>query len=159
MRDLAEIIYEGIQEDKKYDTIINKVYEVCFKEENLYDGKIYISVILSDEEYIKEMNFKYRKIDKITDVLSFPMFEKEEIEMAKNSKEVLGDIIVCIPKVKLQAEEFEHGFDREFAYMLVHGFYHLMGYDHIAEEEKAKMREKEENILMKVGFERNDETK
>ncbi len=154
MRKLAEITYEGIEEDKKFQEIIDKVYETCFKEEGLYNGKIYLSIIISNEEYIKKINSKFRNVDSITDVLSFPMFEKEEIESIKQQEEVLGDIIICIPRVQSQAEEFGHGFDREFAYMLVHGFYHLMGYDHMEEEDKNKMRAKEENILKKVGFER-----
>lgn len=154
MRKLAETSYEGIEENSKYEEIIEKVYETCFKEENLYDYNIYISVIISNEKYIKEINSKYRNIDSITDVLSFPMFEQNEIEEAKKNEEALGDIIVCIPRVESQAKEYGHSFEREFAYMLVHGFYHLMGYDHIKEEDKIEMRAKEENILKKVGFER-----
>lgn len=154
MRKLAELTYQDIEEDEKYKKIIDCVYETCFKEENLYDYKIYISIILSSEKYIQEINSKYRKIDKVTDVLSFPMFEKNEIENAKENEEVLGDIIVCISKVEEQAKEYGHSFEREFAYMLVHGFYHLMGYDHIEEEDKKEMRAKEENILKKLNLER-----
>ena len=167
MRKLAETSYEGIEENTKYEEIIDIVYEACFKEENLYDCSIYISVIISgrwvpgtiqsiisNEKYIKEINSKYRNIDSVTDVLSFPMFEQDEIEEAKKNEEALGDIIVCIPRVESQAKEYGHSFEREFAYMLVHGFYHLMGYDHMNEEEKKEMRAKEENILKKVGFER-----
>lgn len=150
MRKLAEITYEGIEEKKEYQELINKVYEVCFKEEDLYDYNIYISVILSDEKYIREINSKYRNIDKVTDVLSFPMFEKEEIDIAKHEKEVLGDIIICIKRVEEQAIAYGHSFEREFTYMLVHGFYHLMGYDHEKEEEKRQMRIKEENILSNI---------
>ncbi len=150
MRKVAEIFYEGIAEDKKYEEIIENVYKVCFKEEELYDSSIYISVILSNEEYIKEINSKYRNIDKVTDVLSFPMFEKDEIDKTKENEEVLGDIIICIPKVKEQAKEYNHSDIREFAYMLVHGFYHLMGYDHMTDEEKKQMREKEEMVLGKL---------
>lgn len=154
MRKIAEVAFEGIEEEEKYKKIIDKVYEKCFKEEDLYDYNIYISIIISNEEYIKQVNLEYRNIDQVTDVLSFPMFEKEEIEEAKKSAEVLGDVIVCIPRVISQAEEYGHSFEREFAYMLVHGFYHLMGYDHINSEDKQKMRQKEENILKNVGFER-----
>ena len=154
MRKLAELTYQDIEEDEKYKKIIDCVYETCFKEENLYDYKIYISIILSSEKYIQEINSKYRKIDKVTDVLSFPMFEKYDIENAKENEEVLGDIIVCISKVEEQAKEYGHSFEREFAYMLVHGFYHLMGYDHIEEEDKKEMRAKEENILKKLNLER-----
>ena len=152
MRRLADIEYDGIEEDKKYENIINKVFEQCFKEEDLYDYKMYISIILTDEEGINRINKKYRGIDKPTDVLSFPMFEPNEIEEAKKREEVLGDIIVCIPIVKSQAVEYEHSEEREFAYMLVHGFYHLMGYDHMVEEDKIKMRTKEETILDKLGI-------
>lgn len=151
MREIADIEYKGIEEKEEYKKIVEKVYETCFKEEDLYDYEIYVSIILSDEEYIQKINNEYRKIDKVTDVLSFPMFEKEEIQDAKSHKEALGDIIVCIPKVESQAKEYEHSFEREFAYMLVHGFYHLMGYDHIQEKDKEKMRDKEEIILKKVG--------
>ena len=154
MRKLAETSYEGIEENTKYEEIIDTVYETCFKEENLYDYNIYISVIISNEKYIKDINSKYRNIDSVTDVLSFPMFEQDEIEEAKKNEEALGDIIVCIPSVESQAKEYGHSFEREFAYMLVHGFYHLMGYDHMNEEEKKEMRAKEENILKIVGFER-----
>ena len=150
MRKLAEITYIGEEANKEYEEIIDKVYELCFKEEDLYNYRMYISIILSDESYIKKINFKYRNIDKVTDVLSFPMFEKGEIDKAKQNAEVLGDIIICIPRIREQAEEYGHSIYREFAYMLVHGFYHLMGYDHINEIEKAEMRAKEEVILEKV---------
>ena len=152
MRKLAEISYLDIPEDKKYEEIINKVFEACFKEENLYYYKIYISIVLTNEQNIQKINKEYRNIDKPTDVLSFPMFEKEEIEQAKINEEVLGDIVVCMPIVKKQAVEYAHSEEREFAYMLVHGFYHLMGYDHIEEEDKKEMRRKEENILNKLGI-------
>lgn len=154
MRDLAEIVFEGILEEEKYKKIIDRIYEECFKEEDLYNYNIYISIIISNEEYIKKINSEYRNIDQVTDVLSFPMFEANEIVEAKKNKETLGDIIVCIPRVEEQAKEYGHSFEREFAYMLVHGFYHLMGYDHMNEEDKQKMRAKEENILRNVGFER-----
>lgn len=154
MRKIAEVAFEGIEEEEKYQKIIEKVYEKCFKEENLYDYDIYISIIISNEEYIKQINLEYRNINQVTDVLSFPMFEKEEIEEAKKNAEALGDVIICIPRVISQAEEYGHSFEREFAYMLVHGFYHLMGYDHMNDEDKQKMRQKEENVLKNVGFER-----
>ena len=152
MRKLVEIEYLEIEKNKKYEEIANKVFESCFKEEDLYNYKIYISIILTDEKNIQNINKEYRNIDKETDVLSFPMFEKEEINQAKEQEEVLGDIIVCIPVIKRQAVEYGHSEEREFAYMLVHGFYHLMGYDHIVEEDKVIMRAKEENILNKLGI-------
>lgn len=152
MRRLAEVEYQDIEEDKKYEEIVDKVFEACFKEEDLYDYKMYISIILTNEENIQKINKEYRNIDKATDVLSFPMFQPDEIDEAKKREEVLGDIIVCMPIVKKQAVEYEHSIEREFAYMLVHGFYHLMGYDHMVEEDKIKMRAKEETVLGKLGI-------
>ena len=106
-------------------------------------------------KYIKKINNEYRNIDKETDVLSFPMFEKNEIdELIQNQnnvvEDVLGDIIISVDRVKEQAVEYGHSFERELAYMVVHGFYHLMGYDHMNDDEKSIMRAKEENILSKL---------
>ena len=94
-------------------------------------------------------------------MLSFPMFEKNELdEKIRNNdfehEDVLGDIVISIEKVKGQAQEYGHSFEREFAYMIVHGFYHLMGYDHIKEEDKIVMRPKEENVLNKLGIRRDE---
>ena len=149
---MYEIVYKDIQEDKKYETIIKKVLEQCFKEENIQDSKLYITITLTTPQHIQEINKEYRNIDKDTDVLSFPMFEKDELELKIKNKEyihedVLGDIIISVQKVKEQAEEYGHSFERELSYMIVHGFYHLMGYDHIEEEDKKIMRPKEEKIL------------
>ena len=152
MRTLAEVTYQNIDTDKKYEKIIDEVFDTCFKEENLYDSKMYVSVILTDEDNIHKTNKEFRNIDKATDVLSFPMFRPEEINEAKTREEVLGDIMVCMPIIKKQAVEYNHSEEREFAYMLVHGFYHLMGYDHIEEKDKIEMRKKEDVILDKLGI-------
>ena len=152
---MFEIQYVDIEEKKEYEDIINRVVEECFKTENLIDSKMYINIILTLLENIKEYNKKYRNIDKETDVLSFPMFEKDELNEKINNKDfqtidVLGDMIISIPKVEEQAKEYGHSFERELAYMVVHSFYHLMGYDHMVEEDKTEMREKEENVLNKL---------
>ena len=149
---MFEIIYQDIEENKEYEETIKKVLEQCFKEEKLENSKLYITITLTNSENIRKINKEYRNIDKATDVLSFPMYEKEELEekIAKQHYEhedVLGDIVISIEKVEEQAKEYGHGFERELSYMLVHGFYHLMGYDHIEEEDKKKMRPKEEKIL------------
>ena len=124
------------------------------------DSKLIITVTFTNPEEIRKINKKYRKIDKATDVLSFPMFEKEELEQKIASKDflyedMLGDLIISIEKVKEQAMEYGHSFERELSYMLVHGFYHLMGYDHIEEEDKKKMRPKEEKILNELKITRD----
>ena len=158
MEELIEIEFRDIPENNEYEQIIKKVLTECYKEEKMEKANLCISIILTTPANIKEINTKFRKIEKETDVLSFPMFEKEEVEeMIQNGNEipeVLGDIIISIEKVKEQAEEYEHSFERELSYMVVHGFYHLMGYDHIEEKDKIKMRPKEEKILEKLDIKR-----
>ena len=157
---MFEIQYLDIEEKKEYESIIDKVVKECFKTEKLIDSKMYINIILTTPENIREFNKKYRNIDKETDVLSFPMFEKVELEeKIKNNDfqniDILGDMIISIPKVEEQAKEYGHSFERELAYMVVHSFYHLMGYDHIKEEDKLVMRPKEEEVLNKLKITRN----
>ena len=149
---LYEIIYEQIEENEIYQKVIEKVLKECFREENIQNTGMYITVTLTSPDYIKKINQQYRGIDKATDVLSFPMFEKDELDkkIRENDfmkEDILGDIIISIPKVEEQAIEYGHSFERELSYMIVHGFYHLMGYDHIEESDKVIMRPKEEKIL------------
>lgn len=148
----VEIEYLDLEKNTEYENIINKVIEECFKVENL-NNYLYVSVILTNPDNIKKVNKQYRNIDKETDVLSFPMFEKDEISNLCNinHEEVLGDIMISIERVKNQAVEYGHSFDRELSYMVVHGFYHLMGEDHIEKEDKEIMREKEEKVLKNIG--------
>ena len=149
---MYEITYLDLEENKKYEETIKKVVEKCYEEENLTKSKLIITITLTTPENIKKINKEYRNIDRATDVLSFPMFEKEELtKKIKNQEfmheDVLGDIIISIEKVEEQAKEYGHSFERELSYMVVHGFYHLMGYDHMTEEEKTEMRKKEDVIL------------
>ena len=150
---MYEITYLNVEKGHDdWEGIVKKVLNKCFEEEGLLDSKLIITITFTTPEEIRKINKKYRKIDRATDVLSFPMFEKDELdEKIKNKdflyEDVLGDIIISIDKVREQAEEYGHSFERELSYMLVHGFYHLMGYDHIEEEDKKIMRPKEEKIL------------
>lgn len=145
---VAEIEFLDIEEDNILVDLIEKVVEKCFEIEKLEKKKLYISIILTNPENIRKTNNEYRQIDKETDVLSFPMFEKDEIPEIKGKfYEALGDIMISIAKVKEQAIEYGHSFERELSYMVVHGFYHLMGYDHMTEDEKNEMRKKEEYVL------------
>ncbi len=155
--EFLEVQYLDIDENKEYEKVLNRVINKCFEEEGLKN--LYISITLTNPENIHKINKEYRNIDRATDVLSFPMFEKDEIkkvcEMNLNGlQQVLGDVIISIEQVQKQAEEYGHSFERELAYMAVHGFYHLMGYDHMEENEKKQMREKEENILSKLEINR-----
>ena len=156
---MYEITYLEIEENKQYKEIIEKVIKKCFEEEKLLNSKLTITITLTTPEQIRKINKKYREIDKATDVLSFPMFEKDELYEKIQKKDflfedILGDIVISIEKVKEQAQEYEHSFERELSYMIVHGFYHLMGYDHIEEKDKKEMRPKEEKILNELEIKR-----
>ena len=155
-KQLVQIEYLNIEENEEYEKIIEKVVKECFTTEKLLATKLYLSIILTTPKDIQDMNNTYRKVNKETDVLSFPMFEREDIpdNISKEIEEPLGDIVISIERVKEQAEEYGHSFERELAYMVVHGFYHLMGYDHIELLDKQEMREKEENILNKLNITR-----
>lgn len=159
MDEILEINYIETEENPQNESLIKTVLETCFKEENMDKLGLYVSVTLTCPSYIRKINNEYRNIDKETDVLSFPMFEKNEIDnmILKQDNivhDVLGDIIVSVDRVEEQAKEYGHSFERELSYMIVHGFYHLMGYDHMNDEEKAIMRAKEENILNKLNITR-----
>jgi len=149
---MYEIIYVDIDEKEEYKEIVERVLTQCYKEEKMEESKLSVTVTLTTPNYIHEINNQYRNVDKATDVLSFPMFEKEELELKIKNKDfehedILGDIIISIEKVEEQAKEYGHSFERELSYMLVHGFYHLMGYDHIKEGDKKVMTPKEEKVL------------
>lgn len=172
MKENCEIIYKGIDTNDEYEKTIKKVVDKCFEVENLQNTNLYMSITLTNPEEIKTINKQYRNINKATDVLSFPMFEKEELDtMVQDSakkdqvddtendenqvRDILGDIVISIQKVQEQAKEYGHSFERELSYMVVHGFYHLMGYDHMVEDDKKQMRKKEENILEKLNISRD----
>ena len=149
---MYEINYLEIKPNEEYDNIISKVLEECFNVEGLAESKLIVSITLTNEENIQKLNKQYRNINRPTDVLSFPMFEKAEIDKIVLNKDfenedILGDMVISIPRVQEQAKEYGHSFVRELSYMVVHSFYHLMGYDHIKDEDRAIMRPKEDFIL------------
>lgn len=159
MNNFIQVEFDGIEENKDYLELLNNVLEKCYEIEKIDTKKIYINIILTNPKTIRKINKEYRNIDKETDVLSFPMFEKKELdELIKKQeyieKYILGDIVISIQRVIDQAKEYNHSFERELAYMVVHGFYHLMGYDHMEEEEKKVMRDKEENVLKQLEISR-----
>lgn len=151
----SEINFLDIEENVEHENHIKYVIEECFKEEGLDSKKLYINVVLTNPENIKKINKVQRNVDKETDVLSFPMFEKDEIKNIEGKNpDILGDIVISIDKVIEQAKEYGHSFERELSYMVVHGFYHILGFDHMEEKDKLVMREKEENILTKLNITR-----
>lgn len=129
-----------------------------------------VSIRLCDDDAIHEINWEYRNVDRATDVLSFPSvnypagmtagqadkYLRRELDDELGAC-MLGDLILSVPHVLSQAEEYGHSPERECAYLLVHGLCHLMGYDHIEEDDKRKMRAMEEKILAAIGQTRDGE--
>jgi probable rRNA maturation factor len=118
-----------------------------------------VVVTLVDNERIRELNRDYRGIDRATDVLSFAMNEmgEDELEIIFDEEEVpnmLGDIIISVPKAMEQANEYGHTLERELGFLVVHGFLHLLGYDHQNEEEEKEMFGKQEAILAQLQLQR-----
>ena len=153
MQNVVEISFLDIEERLELKEFAEQVVNTCFSEEKLNNLNFYLSITFTTPKVIHKLNKEYRNVDKETDVLSFPMFEKEELDkivcmQQKNVvPEPIGDIVISISKVEEQAKEYGHSFERELSYMIVHGFYHIMGYDHIEEKDKIIMRPKEEKIL------------
>ena len=145
---IVEINFVDIKENKEYLELINSIVYKCYEIENLLDSNLCINLMLTNNKNIRKYNKTYRNIDDKTDCLSFPMFNKNELTEAKNMKfGILGDIIISIEKVEEQATQYGHSIARELSYMVVHSFYHLIGYDHINEKDKKLMRKKEEEVL------------
>lgn len=116
-----------------------------------------ISITFVDEEQIHLLNKEHRGVDKSTDVLSFPLGENGQYDVNPESgAKMLGDIVLNIPRVVRQAQEFGHSFQREIAYLTAHSMLHLLGYDHVAGGiEAVHMREKEEEIMNQLGLPRS----
>ena len=122
-----------------------------------FKGSAEISVRFVDNAQIRELNAQYRKIDRETDVLSFPLGENGEYDINPASGAyMLGDIVISVQKAMEQASEFGHSLEREIAFLTVHSMLHLLGYDHVnGGLEAVHMREKEETVLTQLGLKRN----
>ena len=148
---MIEVNQNAISELPNEEKLIKEVVSRVLEEEKVLP-EVDVYITLTNNEEIHKINKEYRDVDRPTDVLSFPMYERDEIAGLKNDtddeiEKILGDIIVSIEKVREQAEEYGHSFERELAYLVTHGMLHLLGYDHMIEEEKAVMRKREEEIL------------
>lgn len=129
--------------------------EICLKNEEIIEPKAGVELSLSfvSNDEIQELNREYRDKDAVTDVLSFPQYESKH-DFPKNSLVCLGDVVISSDKARSQAEEFGHSFERELLYLFVHSVFHLLGYDHMEEDEKKEMRQREEAVMKVLGVER-----
>lgn len=133
--------------------LLENLLELAGKLENI--GEAEVSVTFVDNERIQEINKEYRDKDQPTDVISFAMEELGEGEVEIISGFVpkhLGDIIISIPRTREQAEEYGHSFHRELGFLAVHGFLHLLGYDHMTEEDEKEMFTRQDEILSEYGL-------
>lgn len=126
---------------------------LCLEKEGIPEENCEFSVSFVDREEIKELNSTYRGVDKVTDVLSFPQFEDFN-KLPEDQIICLGDIVICEDRAKEQAEEFGHSYEREIIYLFTHSILHLLGYDHMDEEEKTEMRQREEEVMTELKLKR-----
>ena len=142
---------EKIQISQEVNELIEKVArEVLIFEQETLDCEISVSLV--DNEEIRELNRDYRNKDSETDVLSFPMDD----EFLMEGPILLGDIIISVEKALEQANDFGHSVEREIAYLTAHSMLHLLGYDHMQEEEKSIMRSKEKEIMKRLKIFKED---
>ncbi len=114
-----------VSKDISKDTI-ERILEIALKQENIIDKDVFISIEAASKDEIRELNKEYRNVDRETDVLSFPIFTKEELENTKFNHIELGDIVICLDVVKEQSVEYDTGMRRELLYMITHGICHLL---------------------------------
>lgn len=144
-------------------TLLESALQKAGEAEGVIDGEVALTFV--DDEQIHELNRDYRGIDRPTDVLSFAMndtiddeleivYALEEGEEMEEVPEVLGDIIISVSRAKLQSEEFGHSLEREIGFLFVHGFLHLLGYDHQDQAAEDEMMGKQEAVLVQVGLNR-----
>lgn len=151
-----------------WEELLTKVVETALELEEC-PWECEVNITLTDNEGIRAMNQEFRELDVPTDVLSFPMVSYQEpgdfeflndesIETEyfnlDSGELLLGDIVISLERAKEQAEEYGHSLERELAFLTAHSMYHLMGYDHIEDEERMVMEEKQERVLFSLGITR-----
>ena len=156
-------IDDGMDVPQEYMDAIAKVltfgvYKECTAKGVLVDE---ISVLLTSDEKIQELNKNYRKKDSPTDVLTFPIYTRDEIEeefelashdLSEHRLECLGDVVISLDTAILQAEQFGHGIIRELTFLTAHSFYHLLGFDHMTKEEDVEIRGMQKTLLEEIGY-------
>ena len=146
---------EGIAPNEEYEKIITTVCNEVAAVYGLNEEDEY-SVLLCDNQRIHDLNLEYRGIDRPTDVLSFALNEGDDDGEGEEASHLLGDIVISLERTAEQAKEYGHAFTRELAYLTVHSCLHILGYDHMTDEDKAEMRTEEEFVLGRLGYVRED---
>lgn len=145
-------IFNQLDEEIKELETVEKVLLSAIEKEKLED--VTFNLIIVDNEYIHELNKNYRGIDRETDVITFALEDEDSIIVPEDVGRNLGDIYISIDKARSQAEEYGHGLLRELSFLAVHGFYHLLGFDHMTLEDEKVMFAKQEEVLEEYGITR-----
>lgn len=138
-----EIFNETGEKIEEIETM-KQVIEKAIQHQKL--EKLEFSIIIVDNDKIKEINREYRKIDHVTDVITFALEDEKEMIVCSDTR-VLGDIYISLDKAKEQAQEYQHSLKRELCFLAVHGFLHLLGYDHMNPEDEKVMFDLQKEIL------------
>ncbi len=150
MSSKVDIFVQVDEEIKELETVEKVLYSAIEKEKL---DKVSFNLIIVDNDYIHELNKTYRGIDRVTDVITFALEDEDSIVLP-NDERILGDIYISVDRAREQAKEYGHSFLRELSFLAVHGFYHLLGYDHQTEEEEKVMFGKQEEVLNSYGIRR-----
>ena len=146
-------IFKEVEEEIKELETVEKVLEKALEKEKLENTSF--NLIIVDNNYIHELNKKYRNIDRPTDVITFALEDENSIVLPGEDR-ILGDIYISIDKAREQSKEYQHSLLRELSFLAVHGFYHLLGYDHQTKEEEKIMFQKQEEVLDSYGIRREN---
>ncbi|MDM5293869.1 rRNA maturation RNase YbeY [Peribacillus simplex] len=151
-----DLMDETNEVSEEAQRLVESILQFAAKKENI-EKDTELSVTFVDNERIREINKEYRHKDSVTDVISFALEEmgEDEVEIVGvEMPRILGDIIISIERTKEQAEEYGHSFDRELGFLALHGFLHLLGFDHMNEEDEKEMFTKQKEILEEYGLSR-----
>ena len=149
MNNIYEIFNETSYQLDEEIKDLEKLLEFTLKNEKL--DNVEFNIIFVDNDTIHNINKTYRNVDRVTDVISFALEDNKTIEL---DHRLLGDIYICIDKAREQAVEYGHSFKRELSFLTIHGLLHLLGYDHMEEDEEKVMFQKQEEILSLFGINR-----
>lgn len=150
-----ELILSGdVMPEEDMTELMEEAAALILEDEGVRADEAEISVTFVTDEEIRELNAQFRGIDRATDVLSFPQFEDVQ-DIPDEGPAVLGDVVISLERARAQAEEFGHSEKRETIYLFVHSILHLLGYDHMEEDEKKEMRAAEEKTMEKLGLTRS----
>ncbi len=144
-------------QDKILRENIFKIFSIALKQTNTKDN-ISVNITIVSQKEIRRLNNEFRQVDRITDVLSFPLFERDEMKsgemLDENITSDIGDIVICSTRAKEQAKQYGHSNLREFCFLALHGLLHLLGYDHIQKNDEAVMVPLQEKILNEADVKR-----